>query len=65
MKAHKRNWMVTVGHAQAAWKFQARTPGAAARKAFRVLIDIGSMNRQPQTDHETGGWKGVSVVPVA
>lgn len=39
----------------------ARTPGAAARHIFRLLIVGGVLKRQPQSDR-MGGWEGVSIV---
>lgn len=38
----------------------AKTPGAAARKVFRMLIRVGYLKRQPRTDCD-GWFEGVSI----
>ena len=39
----------------------AKTPGAAARIAFRNLIRSGTIKKQPRSS-EDGGWDGTSIV---
>ena len=55
--ARVTQWKVMFGR----WTYLivARTAGGAARKAFRSAIRDGKMKRQPPTDCNTGGWKGV------
>jgi hypothetical protein len=54
----KRPWIVYVGLLSV--PVVARTFGAACRRAFKGLIRGEIISRQPQTDYESGGWKGVS-----
>lgn len=39
----------------------AKSVGNAYRKAFRNAIRLKHEKRQPRTDHETGGFEGVTV----
>ena len=54
----KRKYKVAIGRWTAT--VEAKTPGAAFRKAVRGLIKKGRIKRQPPTD-DSGGWKGTSI----
>lgn len=66
MRAKKRMWDVSIHHLRT--KVEARTLGAAVRKAYRILAARGARNRfgklvqfPPITSNRDGGWDEVSV----
>lgn len=57
----KSNWLIYVG-TRMVRVFGARTPGAAARRAFKHLIRDGYLKRQPRSYDNGAFWEGVSIV---
>ncbi len=56
----RRSWNVRHGHHL--FRLTARTPGHAAAIARRLAARLGTAVTY-RTNHETGGWAGVSVFP--
>lgn len=62
MRRKDRNWQVTVGNLDTdSVVVRAKTYGAACYRAFKAL----KLKGKPETDYDTGGFKGVSVALVA
>jgi hypothetical protein len=60
-KTRRRKWKVCVGLRSLV--LLATSYGNACRKAFRELIRQRHLKCQLLTDHETGGFVGVSAAP--
>ena len=57
-KRPKRVFAVRIGNRSIG--VEAKTPGAAARKAFKSAIRNGFIKNQPRST-EDGGWEGVTI----